>query len=125
MQNIGEDGQESNSVINIKRRRYYLLPCFHLVHGNKRLLSLVLNVMGSWVSDVSPSLVSHHIHTSVDRTTTVSAITSVLFNMYKESRIRQTLLTCKTELENILQNLLNLLVWLLPFTSLHLNHTEN
>ncbi|KAL8517666.1 hypothetical protein ACS0TY_015778 [Phlomoides rotata] len=107
--NVGEDDQGSTSVIIVKRRHYYLLPSFHLIHQNKRLLNLVLNVMGSWVSDVSPSLVSHHIHTSVDRTATICAIASVLLNMYKESRMRQTLLTSKTEMESILHNLLKLL----------------
>ncbi|KAI3471747.1 hypothetical protein Pfo_028400 [Paulownia fortunei] len=107
--NVGEDDQESTSVISVKRRRYYLLPSFYLFNGSKRLLNLVLNVMGSWISEVSSSLGSHHIHPLVDRSTMVCAISSVLFHMFKDVKIRQILLSCKIETETMLQNLLNLL----------------
>ncbi|KAI3471756.1 hypothetical protein Pfo_028409 [Paulownia fortunei] len=107
--NVGEDDQESTSVISVKRRRYYLLPSFYLFNGSKRLLNLVLNVMGSWISEVSSSLGSHHIHPLVDRSTMVCAISSVLFHMFKDVKIRQILLSCKIETETTLQNLLNLL----------------
>lgn len=110
MQNVGEDDRESTSVISVKRRQYYLLPSFYLIYGSKRLLNLVLNVMGSWVSEVSSSLVAHHIHSSVDRSTTICPIASVLLQMYKDAKIRQILLSCKIEIETMLQNLLNLLV---------------
>ncbi|KAL0346974.1 UNVERIFIED_CONTAM: Receptor protein kinase TMK1 [Sesamum calycinum] len=92
-----------------KRRRYYLLPSFYLFHGSKRLLSLVLNVMGSWVSKVSSSLGTHHHYPSVDRSTMVCSICSVLLHMYKDVKIRQILLTCEIEIGTMLQNLLNLL----------------
>ncbi|KAK6147312.1 hypothetical protein DH2020_018224 [Rehmannia glutinosa] len=109
-QNVGEDDHGSASVVSVKRRRYYLLPSFYLFYGSKRLLNLVLNVMGSWISEVSSSLGSPHLtHLSVDRSTTVCAIGSVLFHMYKDVKIRQILLSCKIETETMLQNLLNLL----------------
>ncbi|KAL0410192.1 UNVERIFIED_CONTAM: hypothetical protein Slati_3608900 [Sesamum latifolium] len=92
-----------------KRRRYYLLPSFYLFHGSKRLLNLVLNVMGSWVSKVSSSLDTHHHYPSVDRSTMVCSICSVVLHMYKDVKIRQILLTCETEIGTMLQNLLNLL----------------
>ncbi|KAL3627682.1 hypothetical protein CASFOL_029045 [Castilleja foliolosa] len=108
--NVGEDDHESPSVMSVKRRRYYLLPCFYLFYGSKRLLSLVLNVMGSWISEVSSSLGSpDHIHSSVDRSTTIRVVGSVLFHMYKDDKIRKTLLSCKIETDTMLQNLLNLL----------------
>ncbi|KAK6147658.1 hypothetical protein DH2020_018570 [Rehmannia glutinosa] len=108
--NVGDDDHESASVISVKRRRHYLLPSFYLFYGSKRLLNLVLNVMGSWISEVSSSLGSPHLtHPSADRSTTVCAIGSVLFHMYKDVKIRQILLSCKIETETMLQNLLNLL----------------
>lgn len=105
MQNVREDDQESMSVISVKRRQYYLLPSFYLIHGSKTLLSLVLNVMGSWVSEVS---------SSVDRSTTICRIASLLLLMYKDIKVRQTLSSCKIDVETMLQKLLNLLVrmWL-------------
>ncbi|KAK6139648.1 hypothetical protein DH2020_026612 [Rehmannia glutinosa] len=110
-QKCGGDDHESASVISVKRRRYYLLPSFYLFYGSKRLLNLVLNVMGSWISEVISSLGSPHLtHPSADRSTTVCAIGSVLFHMYKDVKIRQILLSCKIETETMLQNLLNLLI---------------
>ncbi|KAK6147324.1 hypothetical protein DH2020_018236 [Rehmannia glutinosa] len=76
--NVGEDDHESASVISVKRRRYYLLPSFYLFYGSKRLLNLVLNVMGSWISEVSSSLGSPHLtHPSSDRSTTSSKGTNL------------------------------------------------
>ncbi|XP_020553763.1 uncharacterized protein LOC105173986 isoform X2 [Sesamum indicum] len=92
-----------------KRRRYYLLPSFYLFQRSKRLLNLVLNVMGSWVSKVSSSLGTHHHYPSVDRSTMVCSICSVLLHMYKDVKIQQILLTCEIEIGTMLQNLLSLL----------------
>ncbi|KAK6145745.1 hypothetical protein DH2020_022565 [Rehmannia glutinosa] len=76
--NVGEDDHESASVISVKRRHYYLLPSFYLFYGSKRLLNLVLNVMGSWISEVSSSLGSPHLtHPSSDRSTTSSKGTNL------------------------------------------------
>lgn len=101
MQNFQEDDQDSMSVISEKRRQYYLLPSFYLIYGSKRLSSLVLNVMGSLVSEASPS---------VDRSTTICRIASVLLLMYKDTKVRQILSSCKIEMETVLQNILNLQV---------------
>ncbi|KAL6507777.1 hypothetical protein OROGR_023972 [Orobanche gracilis] len=108
--NVGEDDLELASVKSVKRRRYYLLPSFYLFYGGKRLLNLVLHVMGSWISEVSSSFGSPgHINLSVNRSTMVCALGSVLSHMYRDVKIRQILSTCKIETEIILQNLLNLL----------------
>ncbi|EYU18123.1 hypothetical protein MIMGU_mgv1a001441mg [Erythranthe guttata] len=105
-----EDDQESTPVTRAKRRSYYLLPSFHLFYGSKKLSSLVLNTMGSWISEPSSSLGSRHTHLTADRSITICAIGSVLFHMNKDVKIRQILLSCKIESETMLQNLLNLLV---------------
>ncbi|KAL9153628.1 hypothetical protein ABFS82_10G061900 [Erythranthe guttata] len=104
-----EDDQESTPVTRAKRRSYYLLPSFHLFYGSKKLSSLVLNTMGSWISEPSSSLGSRHTHLTADRSITICAIGSVLFHMNKDVKIRQILLSCKIESETMLQNLLNLL----------------
>ncbi|KAL7096477.1 hypothetical protein ACP275_10G081900 [Erythranthe tilingii] len=104
-----EDDQESTPVTRAKRRSYYLLPSFHLFYGSKKLSSLVLNTMGSWISEPSSSLGSRHTHLTGDRSITICAIGSVLFHMNKDVKIRQILLSCKIESETMLQNLLNLL----------------
>ncbi|KAL8039858.1 hypothetical protein ABFX02_10G063500 [Erythranthe guttata] len=104
-----EDDQESTPVTRAKRRSYYLLPSFHLFYGSKKLSSLVLNTMGSWISEPSSSIGSRHTHLTVDRSITICAIGSVLFHMNKDVKIRQILLSCKIESETMLQNLLNLL----------------
>ncbi|KAL6575087.1 hypothetical protein OROMI_012372 [Orobanche minor] len=108
--NVGEDDLELASVKSVKRRHYYLLPSFYLFYGGKRLLNLVLHVMGSWISEVSSSLGSPgHINLSVGRSTMVRAVGSVLSHMYRDVKIRQILSTCNIETEIILQNLLNVL----------------
>ncbi|GFP86523.1 testis-expressed sequence 10 protein [Phtheirospermum japonicum] len=62
------------------------------------------------ISHVSSSLGSpHHVHMPVDRSTTICVVGSVLFHMYKDVKIRKTLLSCKIETETMLRNLLNLL----------------
>lgn len=104
VQNVRHDDEDSMSVINVKRRQYYLLPCFYLIYGSKRLLSLVLNVMGSWVSEAS---------SSVDRSNTICTIASVLLLMYEDVKVRQILPSCKIEMASVLQNMLNLLVRML------------
>ncbi|GER29010.1 ARM repeat superfamily protein [Striga asiatica] len=108
--NVGEGVHEPTAVMSVKRRHYYLLPVFYLFYGSKRLLSLVLNLMGFWISESSSSGGSHHhIHPSGDRSTVVCAIGSVLSHMYKDVKIRPILLSCKIEMETMVQNLLNLL----------------
>ncbi|KAH6762130.1 hypothetical protein C2S52_019563 [Perilla frutescens var. hirtella] len=100
LSNVQEDDQESTSTISVKRRQYYLLPSFYLIYGSKRLLGLVLNVMGTWVCEVRPS---------VDCSTTICRIASVLLLMHKDIKVSQILPSCKIEMETMLQNLLSLL----------------
>ncbi|CAA0837809.1 ARM repeat superfamily protein [Striga hermonthica] len=108
--NMGEGVQEPTAVMSVKIIRYYLLPVFYLFYGSKRLLSRVLNLMGFWISKSSSSGGSHHhIHPSGDRSSVICAIGSVLSHMYKDVKIRPILLSCKIEMETMVQNLLNLL----------------
>ncbi|XP_041997501.1 uncharacterized protein LOC121747513 [Salvia splendens] len=100
LSNVRYNDEDSMSVISVKRRQYYLLPCYYLIYGSKRLLSLVLNVMGSWVSEAS---------SSVDRSNTICSIASVLLLMYEDVKVRQILPSCKTEMASVIQNMLNLL----------------
>lgn len=111
--NVWEDNQDSTSAISVKRRQYYLLPSFYLIYGSKGLLSLVLNVMGSWVSEVRPS---------DDLSTTICCITSILLLMYKDIKVSQILPSCKIEMETMLQNLLNLLTNAGPKMTLEERH---
>ncbi|PIM98635.1 hypothetical protein CDL12_28882 [Handroanthus impetiginosus] len=86
--NVGTDDHESTSVISAKERRYYLSPTFYLFHGSKRLLHLVLNVMGSLVSEFNSSLGPHHLHSYIDHSTMACAISSVLFHMSQDVKFR-------------------------------------
>ncbi|XP_073066794.1 uncharacterized protein [Primulina eburnea] len=107
---IFEDGdQKAASAIIEKRRQYYLLPSFYLFHSSKKLANLVLEVMASWVSEVSSVFSTLPSHSSIDRSTRVCAITSVLRHMYKDGKMRQILLSCNVQIETMLQNLLTLL----------------
>ncbi|KAG8376816.1 hypothetical protein BUALT_Bualt09G0103200 [Buddleja alternifolia] len=98
--NVEED--DHDSAIAVKRRLYYLIPSFYLIHGCNRLLNVVLKEMGSWVYDVSSLLGSH----SVDK---ICAIASLLLDMYKDTKIRKILSSCKIEIETVFQSVFNLL----------------
>ncbi|KZV15916.1 hypothetical protein F511_29088 [Dorcoceras hygrometricum] len=108
---IFEDGdQKTTSAIIVKRRRYYLMPSYYLFHSSKRLANLVLDVLASWVSEVNTVFITRLSHLSVDRSTRVCAIISVLLHMYKDSKMRQILLSCNMQIETVVQSLLTLLV---------------
>ncbi|CAA2988029.1 testis-expressed sequence 10 homolog isoform X1 [Olea europaea subsp. europaea] len=92
--NDQEDDHEPSTAISVKRKEYYLLPPFLLFHRSNSLLSLVLNVMGSWVSEICSLL---------------CAIISMLLLMHEDIKIQRILSSCKMQIKNILQNLSTLL----------------
>ncbi|XP_022888460.1 uncharacterized protein LOC111403998 isoform X1 [Olea europaea var. sylvestris] len=108
--NDQEDDHEPSTAISVKRRDYYLLPPFLLFHRSNRLLSLVLNVMGSWVSETC-SLIGSDNQTSftIDSSSRLCAIISMLLLMDEDVKIQRILSSCKMQIKNILQNLSTLL----------------
>ncbi|XP_051150563.1 uncharacterized protein LOC127264984 isoform X2 [Andrographis paniculata] len=105
--NVGDDKHESTSLTYAKRR-YFLLPSFHLFHRSERLSSRVLNFMGSCVLDSNLVFGFDLPHSSVNHSTLACAISMVILHMYEDDKMRQILLTFKIEIKNILQNLINL-----------------
>lgn len=108
MQYIPEDNDdvdydESNDKDQMRICQYYFVPCFFLFDRSGRLLSLVLNLMGS--------LIAHQCNEPVfDRANRISAITSILIFMRGDVKLRRALSSCKAEMTYVLQNLLSLQV---------------
>ncbi|XP_073156823.1 uncharacterized protein [Henckelia pumila] len=106
---FADDDQKATSAIIVKQRQYYMIPSFYMFHNSKQLANLVLDVMASWVSEVSSVFSTQLFHSSINRSTRVCAITSVLRHMYKDGKMRQILLSCNMQIQTVLQNLLTLL----------------
>ncbi|KAL2503103.1 ARM repeat superfamily protein [Forsythia ovata] len=108
--NVQEEDHESSTAISVKRRQYYLLPPFFLFHRSNRLLSLVLNVMGSWVSEICSLLgTNSQTSSSIDCSNRLRAIISMLLLMHEDVKIQRILSSCEIQIKNILHNLSTLL----------------
>ncbi|KAL6984249.1 hypothetical protein U1Q18_017627, partial [Sarracenia purpurea var. burkii] len=80
---------------------YYLLPCYFLFYRSDKLLNLVLNKMGSLVTEEMS-----HFSCATDCCSRINAIVSVVLLMHEDAKIRKILSSCKAEIDLILQNLL-------------------
>ncbi|XP_026381203.1 uncharacterized protein LOC113275853 isoform X2 [Papaver somniferum] len=103
------DYDESNDKDQMRICQYYFVPCFFLFDRSGRLLSLVLNLMGSLIAEAKPLDPSHQCNEPVfDRANRISAITSILIFMRGDVKLRRALSSCKAEMTYVLQNLLSL-----------------
>ncbi|KAI3970590.1 hypothetical protein MKX01_024237 [Papaver californicum] len=102
------DYDESNDKDQMRICQYYLVPCFFLFDRSDRLLTLVLNLMGSLIAGAKPSHPSHQCNEpAFDRSNRISMITSILIFMHGDVKLRRALSSCKAEMTYILQNLLS------------------
>ncbi|XVF76107.1 hypothetical protein PTKIN_Ptkin13bG0239200 [Pterospermum kingtungense] len=89
--------------------RYYLLPCFFLFDRSNKILKLVLNVIGSCLTDSSLSLPSHtyakHASGSLSQ---INATVSLLRLMYKDVKVQKIISLFRTEIGSILQSIASL-----------------
>ncbi|XP_058205322.1 uncharacterized protein LOC131319180 isoform X2 [Rhododendron vialii] len=81
---------------------YYLLPCYFLFYRSDKLLNLVLNRMGSLVTEKKSSISS----CVPDHSSWINPIVSVVLLMHKDVKIRRVLSSCKAEIQLILDNIL-------------------
>ncbi|CAK9180770.1 unnamed protein product [Ilex paraguariensis] len=106
---IPEDDNKSSILIRISSIRYYLLPCFFLFYRSDRLLNLVLDGMGSLVTDNGSSPFSHHhVAYANDYSSRIAGIVSVLLLLHKDAKIHKILLSCKIGIYSILQKIQSL-----------------
>ncbi|XWS56064.1 hypothetical protein CRYUN_Cryun09bG0054800 [Craigia yunnanensis] len=89
--------------------RYYLLPCFFLFDRSNKLLKLVLNVIGSFLTDSSLSLASHtSAKYATDSLSRINATVSLLLLMYKDVKVQKIISLFRTEIGSILQSIASL-----------------
>ncbi|KAK3013805.1 hypothetical protein RJ639_008089, partial [Escallonia herrerae] len=106
---VAEDHNDSTGFTVTNKRRYYLLPCLFLFYRSDKLLSLVLNVMGSLVGGYGSSN-SACPQYATEQPSRISAIVSILLLMHADSKMQQRLLLNKEEIDRVLQNILVLQV---------------
>ena len=111
MQRIPEADDKSTSSILANTCHYYLRPCFLLFARSENFLKNTLDVMGSFVAEnCSPPLSSNCILNANDHTTGIRAVVEILILMHKDVKILRILSSFKSEIANILQNMLFLQV---------------
>lgn len=110
MQCFPESDDQAPAPVPRSTSHYYLLPCYFLFYRSDKLLNLVLNRMGSSVTEKKSSLSS----CVLDHSSWINPIVSVVLLMHKDVKIRRVLSSCKAEIQLILDNILVVQVPLFP-----------
>lgn len=109
VQRIPEIHDKPNT--SVPALRYYLLPCFLLFDRSRKLLALVLKTMGSLITESSSLLFSpKHIQLSMDCSSRINAIVSILVLMHKEVKVQKIISSHKADVDHMLQKVLSLQV---------------
>lgn len=92
---------------------YYLLPCYFLFDRCHKLMNLVLKSLGSAIRDCSFSAMSDICTQSrKSRSSRVNAVASLLLLIHRDPKLRQIMSLFRTDIDNILQEVLSLQVGL-------------
>ncbi|MCE0480943.1 hypothetical protein HAX54_038252 [Datura stramonium] len=104
--NIPEEDDESTKLLIRQTRHYYLLPCFFLFDRSNSLLNQILKVMESFIRGNVSSLLPHQIGAlTKDHSSRILSIVSVLLLLHGDFKMQKLLLSCKTEIRNILESM--------------------
>lgn len=104
--NIPEEDDESAKFLIRQTRHYYLLPCFFLFDRSNMLLNQILKVMESFIRGNVSSLLPHEKGAlGKDHSSRILSIVSVLVLMHGDIKMQKLLLSCKTEIRNILESM--------------------
>ncbi|XP_043726037.1 testis-expressed protein 10 homolog [Telopea speciosissima] len=98
---IPENDDGSSDSIRLRNCLYLLIPCFFLFDRSDKFLNLVLDLMGSSISENNSS-----VEYALVLSRKISAIASIILFMYKDVKIQRRLLLCRVEVNQILQNIL-------------------
>ncbi|KAK6802497.1 hypothetical protein RDI58_000277 [Solanum bulbocastanum] len=104
--NIPEEDDESTKFLIRQTRDYYLLPCFFLFDRSNMLLNQVLEVMESFIRGNALSLLPHQKGAlAKDHSSRILSVVSVLLLVLGDIKMQKLLLSCKTEIRNILESM--------------------
>ncbi|KAF6148882.1 hypothetical protein GIB67_014253 [Kingdonia uniflora] len=96
----------STSCNQMEIYEYLLVPCLILFDRSDRLLTLVLNLMGSSIFETNSVVSSlHDTQYGCARPGSIDAIASTLIFMHKEVKFQRILSSHKSEIRQILQNI--------------------
>ncbi|KAJ0088119.1 hypothetical protein Patl1_32722 [Pistacia atlantica] len=89
--------------------RYYILPCFFLFDRSHKLLELVLNKMGSLITQRSSSSLDQiYVQYAMDRSKRINAVVSAILLMHKDAKVRKIVSSFKEEMVHILKSIMSL-----------------
>lgn len=111
LQCIPED--KDNSYLYIQTCLYYLVPCYFLFDRSSKLMEQVLKRMRSMVSESTKALESvQDRETGRNSLNLIQCIVSVVLLMHNDVKLRKIILSSKSEIDLILQNVISLQVLL-------------
>lgn len=94
---------------DVRTWRYYLLPCFFLFDRSNKVLKLVLDLIGSFLTDSNLSLPSDtSTRYATDNLSRINATISLLLLMYKDIKVQKIISLFRTEVSSILQSIASL-----------------
>lgn len=104
--NILEEDDESTKSLIRPSRQYYLLPCFFLFDRSNMLLNQILEVLKSFTRGNVLSLLPHQKGAlEQDHLSTILSVVAVLLLLLGDIKMQKLLLSCKTEIRNILESM--------------------
>jgi pre-rRNA-processing protein IPI1 len=112
MQSV-QDDHRPFAIEKIKNSRYYLLPCFFLFDCSSKLLYLVLNSLKSLITEEVPLLSPHHpTHSTINHSNRIYTILSLLLLVHEDIKMKRVLLSQKTHIKSIIEEVVKFKVWL-------------
>ncbi|XP_048431795.1 uncharacterized protein LOC103966758 [Pyrus x bretschneideri] len=106
VQCIVEDDKKTTVSISSSSCRYYLIPCFVLFDKSHELLNLVLNTLGSWITESSLLHVTGDLtHYATDISSMVDAVVFLLQLMHIDDKICQIISSFKAEIDYIMEGI--------------------
>ncbi|CAN6687257.1 unnamed protein product [Malus baccata var. baccata] len=103
---IVEDDKKTTVSISSSSCRYYLIPCFVLFDKSHKLLNLVLNTLGSWITESSLLHVTGDLtHYTTDTSSMVDAVVFLLQLMHMDDKICQIISSFKAEIDYIMEGI--------------------
>ncbi|XP_058107248.1 uncharacterized protein LOC131250885 isoform X2 [Magnolia sinica] len=106
---ITENDDETAESDQKRIFQYYIRPAIFLLCRSKKLLDLVLNLLGSSIMELHSTFPSgQNKQYSFEPSSRVHAVTCILLFMHKDVKIQQCISSCKEAVKRILQNILKL-----------------
>ncbi|KAI5658924.1 hypothetical protein M9H77_27717 [Catharanthus roseus] len=103
-----QDDREPSAIEKINDSCYYLLPCFFLFDRSSNLLYLFLNSLKSLIAEEVPLLSPHHTQTKINHSNGICTILYLLLLLLEDIKMKRVLLSHKTQIESITQEVAKL-----------------